>query len=589
MSTPIGKPGDPGYIGNSEVPKKGQNDTPTSPLESKVTDAFRGQKGVGTRDSKEGHNVNANAEEKGGASFKGVPRGVVQRILGFVPSKKDLQATRLVETFMNQEVVAHVKGFDLPQIRILTDFLIDKLPDHGDSLQMPKELIEGLESSNLETYTEALYLARSHLIDELAKIEPQKITEIEKAFHDNKLQLPTKFKNLFELARVHNNKDDNSKIERANELHEGYESLRICAKSKSEENRIDRVEEGFSTAIDLCLSHVSPKKRLNLPDIATFQLIEREYSRESTKENNRVLYVLYLTQVIQRIMNGLFDKGIDSFLKAVAKKPSEVEEVDELALIAWAVAKSEIDPKSAEGLFKICEHECSARTDSNDVDKARLLQIYSQKIKAYAERGFVELQVAMNRAIKLLDSGECEQGCVEGLTRQLSSLRLVPDAEKEKVLMCIVNAIVATESSGTKIEILGGLFLDRLLECLQTGDPKFEDVQKDVSLFLQAVERLPKASEKLLVVNYFVKGFIGLVPQENKNEESKLIPLLLTSVAAAKDSDSKHAIFTMFWLIVMTGASETGALTSGDKKNLLKRLEYIKNPEFKDEVRRNLG
>ncbi len=329
-------------------------------------------------------------------------------------------------------------------------------------------IINALESPNLEVYTEALYTTRSHLIDVLVKLEPEKINALEQAFHNKQLKLPTKFANFFQIVRIHQNADEDKKIFALYELHETYESYRVCAHSDKNDNRVLEVKHSLLDVIrHFGFWQGEPEEEVLLPDSATYALIEREYSREATPKNKAVLHALHICQGSHRIVNGLFDKCIESFSKAAQ---NETKKSMGLLIIPKAIASSEIDSKSAEKLFTILEKHWTGRFKDG---KSLLLRAYGLKLEAYAKRGFLELKVALIKTIELLntiDTVEAKYEAIYDLGQVLSRLRSVPDnAEKEIVNMRLLNAILAVKNSNTKTELLGALFAHRFMGAWKDG------------------------------------------------------------------------------------------------------------------------
>lgn len=629
MSAPVGKRGEPEYIEKQEAAKRGRKgvESPkTREREAKTKAAYaisqqlskeeqatrqdrpfarkrvKPEPGTQTQDTQEigkmrkgkkGQPVEAQAPEEGKASFSELPRGVIQQVLGHLPAKKDLQATRQVEQFMNQEVVRRVKGYDLPHIRILTELLIDELPELRHGLRIPRELIAALESSNLEEYTEALYSVRSRLIDVLASLEPEKIDELERAFNEKGMPLPTKFQNFFQLVRIHQNEDEAQQLNDLSGLNETYEYYRVCAKSGSEATRILAVSRSLQ---DIFMPEEGdnpplPEEGDNPPflhDSATFKLIEREYSRDDTLENNCIVHIAHISEGMTRIANGLFDKGIESFEKAVeyfGKIEDKKGKTGEALFggIIQAIVSSEIDPKSAEKLFQLLEQAVKRYAHKNKTET--LLGVYGYRLKVFAYKGFAELQIALNRTIQLLDTitdVEAKHEAVEALVEDLNFMWEIPKAEQKTVKMRLVNALLAATNSNTKTELFQTFCAEKLAREAKKDSPELQNTMNQSLRFLESFSDVSAKREAVQCSAIALDSAIKELYVKAERYE-QINTRLFDALQAAEESDSKYATLSLFYATLPEHVPDN--IQADADKKALAMLDRIQDPRFKEEMR----
>ncbi len=521
------------------------------------------------RKGEEGQPVEAEAQGAGHASFSGVPKVAIQRILKHLPTKKDLDATRKVETFMNRQVVIHVKDTDLAGIHMLTDFLIDQLPEQKGSLKIPQELLNAFRSPNLEHHLDALYAVRSHLIDQLAKLDPEEITKLEQAFQAKKLQLPAKFEHFFQLVRIHKYENVETQIEELSGLHEAYECYRICAHSKDDTIRNTKVKQMLWNIVGDHFGFFDNEERSGkeplLPDSATYAFIEREYSQDK-----KTLASLYVCQTAHQIVNGLYDKAIESFSKAVETKKAD----EGTLMLVKAVAYSEIDPKSAEKLFTIFEQAWMPVLEKETQKLPALAQINGLKLQAYARRGFVELQVALNKVIELLESiqdDKSKREAIKGVAEALGDLPLMRNEDKETINTRLFNALKAAKNSNTKTELIGAIYAHRFIDYAK----KIAHYPHARLEYLEHLSTAPAKREFIEVLARYVRDEID--PWQNQVFKSKITTGLFTLIDGLEESDSKYAMLSMLYAM--------GYKDGGDKL-AREMIEKIQDPAFKAEMRK---
>ncbi len=338
MSTPVGKRGEPEYNEPLETPKKSRGKrSGKAKTEAIVPVQFQPNEEITSTPIGKKHKVKreprqeleSSSAEKMRKGEEGlavrVPRPPREKnIFGLLGpdltkqilrnlSPKDLQAARGVDRFMNQQAIDIVQGDEFSRLVKFTDFLCSQLPEIQKILKTPPEIIDGLKASNLDNFIQALYDARTRLIEILATRTPSELDRLEAAYKETGEPFPTTFKNIFALAKVRRS-DDFSLLHEHEEYYElvRNEVLRI-KKEKGDLASIMSLLESIPARRDFGKMHWLAKM-----DTPTFHLIEQAInSLHDDPQKYYFLIQMHVYEALSQTFRDDPDKAADSFGKAL--------------------------------------------------------------------------------------------------------------------------------------------------------------------------------------------------------------------------------------------------------------------------------
>jgi hypothetical protein len=149
-----------------------------------------------------------------------------------------------------------------------------------------------------------------------------------------------------------------------------------------------------------------------------------------------------------------------------------------------AISKSEIDNKSAGKICTLFEQAAKALPDSPEKNEI-FAKFHAFKLMLYAEKGFAELQIAMNMALEFVEHFPDAQAKLDALNLVLDFH--LADETKAVAITRLFNAISAAKESDTKNAALVVLY------CVASKNPDKapawvkEDVREKA---LAAVEKI---------------------------------------------------------------------------------------------------
>lgn len=303
--------------------------------------------------------LEATASASGTNPFAQLPKDVRKLILQNL-SQKDQQSAR-VDRMLNQDVIEFNRGNTMLHLARFTECLMDNLPDMHESLKTPQALAKALQTHNLEEFQQALYDARSRLIDILTPLEPAKLTELAEAYKKTGFSLPTKFEHIFEIITTLKSSGKQSLMAPT----EWYELARHLHKS------LPNVMPGLISHLLNGISDAKGFQLLAQMDKPTFILLEQVVnSLPNCPEKNLDFVTLHLHAAMRQIIAGLGDKSLESVKKALAATETLVSNLGHLDqekyskhaiysrnidTLAGAILLSNLDKSSIIKIFELFE------------------------------------------------------------------------------------------------------------------------------------------------------------------------------------------------------------------------------------------
>ncbi len=426
MSIPVGKPDEPGYIELPQVSKKTRVNPPRSAKEKAIAktrfmleeedkairkdrriekkhrvkrerpeegEVVEGEGGRKLRKGQEQKAAAAPARPSGPNPFKILPKDVTRKILRKL-YPEELQAARF-DSYMNEQVATFVHGQDIPLLQRFTEFLISRLPDLKEAFDIPQETLNALQTRNLDEYTQALYNARSRLIDILETLDRSTLDSLEQEYRKSGYRFPARFEHIFELVRMQGEQEERV-LSTLFRLGEVYELVRVTQKQMTEEKR-ERLSGGVC---DRMFNELP--RMLSLMDRGTFTLLKQitnSLANGAVKDRN--LFILHLYAAMGQIKRGNSDESLAAISKAlesIRQLAPLRDNYNHLTLrysfrrvlneLLPSCTQSNSDAIFIEKMFALFEQAASTYPD--DEKQLILEEITARKLVTYFERGFID-------------------------------------------------------------------------------------------------------------------------------------------------------------------------------------------------------
>jgi len=444
-------------------------------------------------------------------------------ILGRLPPQ-DLQAAR-VDSFMNKQVIVKVQrdeGDAILRLQKFTKFLCKRLPELRDRLTPAQAVLNTLTTTgHPDVFLKVLYNERGRFIDILKTQQPSKLDELEQKFKKSGLAWPPKFENIFRIANILQDKEEDlevsdeeeSRMRELIDLREWYEVVRNFEKEYTENREAQSHISDFLKEATRELDHTSALAEI---DKVSYAFLEQVVGRvSSTSKKNRDLFAIHTHAAMSQIVQGDFDSAIQALSKLSpllqkAKKPYH-RYAKALQALAALLISSRVDANAAEKIFTLFVSISKTVTDEDKRTKL-LYRISAMKITLFAAKAFEsQSQDAVVQLLKTINTVADADTKLEHFSSQVCKVfgKLFESMDNSpkrlfSILTGIYNATSAAPDSDAKYLMLIAIY--SFIDCgcddnLDNLDPAFSWIQGDMDTNIDStIEKIADPELKKLML-----------------------------------------------------------------------------------------